>query len=70
MDEEYVSYHKQWTEGVLQERGGKGRAFSNHFLIGVYDTGISDNTVTPVQFFCSPRFFTPFEDTPRPAFDS
>ncbi len=68
MDEEYVSYHTKWTEEVLAERGEKGRAYGNRFLIGSYDTGISDMSVEPLQFFCTPRFYQPFTDTPYPVF--
>jgi len=64
MDAQYAAYHKQWTEEVLVEQGAKGQAFSNRFLIGSYDTGISDMNVTPEQFFCTPRFYIPFEDVP------
>src|SRR5207248_975929 len=66
MDEEYIATHKQWTEEVLQEAGERGRTYSNRFLIGSYDPGISDMSVTPQQFFCTSRFFTPFAETPRP----
>ena len=68
MDTEYIAYHKQWTEEVLAERGDRGRAYSNRFLIGVYDTGISDMTLLPEQYFCTPRFSTPFQSTPRSVF--
>ena len=66
MDTEYIASHKKWTEEVLQQAGARGRAYSNRFLIGAYDTGITDMSITPVQFFCTPRFLTPFQDTPRP----
>jgi len=68
MDTSYVSYHKQWTEEVLQEAGERGRAYRNRFLIGSYDTDISDMRVEPLEFFCTPRFSQPFTDTPYPVF--
>ena len=68
MDEEYIAYHKQWTEEVLQQQGDKGKGYSNRFLIGSYDTGIADNTTQPLKFFCTPRFFVPFTDTTYPLF--
>jgi len=68
MDAEYIAYHKHWTEEVLAERGDRGRAYGNRFLIGAYDTGISDMTLPPEQFFCAPRFSTPFQSTPRSVF--
>lgn len=67
---DYVSHHKQWTEEVLQEQGGRGQALSNRFFIGSYDTGISDMRTEPLQFFCTPRFYTPFHDAPHPLFDT
>lgn len=70
MADEYVAYHKQWTEEVLAERGNRGKAYGNRFLIGAYDTGIADNTLPPGQFFCTPRFYTPFHDAPYAVFDS
>ena len=70
MDAEYVAYHKQWTEEVLTERGDKGREYSNRFTIGAYDTGISDMTMPPLQFFCTPRFSTPFRDAPHTVFST
>jgi hypothetical protein len=70
MDAEYVLHHKQWTEEVLAEAGAKGHTFSNRFIIGSYDPGISDMTTPPAQFFCTPRFHTPFHDTPHAVFGS
>jgi hypothetical protein len=66
--EEYVLPHKQWTEEVLQEAEFKGRDYSSRFLIGAYDPGIRDNTLSPAQFFCTPRFSTPFLATPHALF--
>jgi Replication-relaxation len=68
MDEEYVSYHTQWTEEVLAERGEKGRGYGSRFMIGSYDSGISDMSTAPLQFFCAPRFSIPFTDTLYPVF--
>src|SRR5260221_8834187 len=68
MEAAYIAYHKQWTEEVLAERGDRGRAYSNRFLIGAYDTGISDMTLLPEQFFCAPRFSIPFLSTPHSVF--
>jgi hypothetical protein len=66
MSDEYAAQHKRWTEEVLQEKGERGRAYSNRFLIGAYDPGISDNTVMPQDFFCTSRFLPPFHNDPRP----
>jgi hypothetical protein len=68
MDEAFIASHKQWTEEVLQEAGEKGKGYSNRFLIGVYDTGISDNTLQPLKFFCTDRFHVPFSETTHPLF--
>ncbi len=68
MEAAYIAYHKQWTEEVLAERGDRGRAYGNRFLIGAYDTGISDMTLLPEQFFCAPRFSIPFLSTPHAVF--
>ena len=65
IDPAYVPSHKRWTEEVLAERGERGRAYSSRFIIGSYDTGISDMSIAPQQFFCEPRFFTPFQNAPR-----
>ena len=70
MADEYVAYHKQWTEEVLTERGDKGREYSNRFVIGAYDNGIADMSVSPAQFFCTPRFYTPFRDAPHAVFST
>jgi hypothetical protein len=61
MDEAYVDYHKIWTEEVLAEAGGRGRGYSNRFLIGAYDPSIADMTTSPVDFFCSPTFTSLFK---------
>jgi hypothetical protein len=68
MNEEDISHHKQWTEEVLQEAGERGRAYSNRFLIGSYDTGISDMSIEPLQFFCTPRFSLAFTAALYPVF--
>ena len=68
MDTEYVLPHKKWTEEVLQESGNRGREYSSRFIIGAYDTGISDMSVEPLQFFSTSRFYTPFHDAPRSVF--
>jgi hypothetical protein len=65
IDHSFVPYHKRWTEEVLQESGAKGREHSSRFIIGCYDTGISDMSVTPQQFFCDARYFTPFQNAAR-----
>src|SRR5260370_40361921 len=67
MDKEYVFYHKQCAEEVLPEAADRGRAYSNRFLLGAYDTGISDMTLPPEQFFCTPRFYTPYRDVAHPS---
>jgi len=68
MDEEYIALHKQWTEEVLQQAGEKGKRYSNRFLIGSYDKGIADNTMQPLKFFCTDRFFVPQSGTTTPLF--
>ena len=68
MDTEYVAYHKEWTEEVLTEAGDRGLGYGNRFLVGAFDTGISDMTMPPQQFFCTPRFYTPFHDAPHAVF--
>jgi len=68
MNEEYVLHHEKWTEEVLQEAGARGREYSSRFIIGAYDTRISDMSMSPEQFFCTPRFYAPFHDTPRSVF--
>ncbi len=70
VNEEYVFHHKKWTEEVLQAAGERGRGYSNRFLIGAYDTGISDMSLSPEQFFCTPRFSIPFYDAPQAVFGS
>ncbi len=70
MGEEYVTSHKQWTEEVLQAEGTRGRAYSSRFLIGSFDTGISDMSVSPAQFFCTPRFFVPFQSVAQAVFST
>jgi Replication-relaxation len=69
MDEAFVAYHKAWTEEVLAEIGDKGRGYSNRFLFGAYDKGIADMSVTPAQFFCTPRYSQPFQKAASPLFD-
>jgi len=68
-DEAFVAYHKAWTEEVLAEAGEKGRSYSNRFLIGAYDKGINDMSMPPDQFFCTPRFYAPFQDVAYPVFE-
>ncbi len=68
MDEEHATYHKHWTEEVLKQAGEQGRNSSNRFVIGAYDTGMSAQVVSPVQFFCTPRFYQPFRDAAYPVF--
>ena len=68
IDSDYVLSHKKWTEEVLAAQGERGRAYSSRFIIGSFDTGISDMSVTPQQFFCDPRFFIPFNEASRSLF--
>jgi len=68
MDEEYIALHKEWTEEVLQQAGDRGKRYSNRFLIGSYDKGIADNTMQPLKFFCTDRFFVPQSGTTTPLF--
>jgi hypothetical protein len=68
MDADAVPHIQHWTQEVLTEYKDKGRAYSSRFLIGAYDPGISDMTMPPEQFFCTPRFATPFQSTPHAVF--
>lgn len=70
LDSAYALHCKKWTEEVLAERGERGRAYTNRFTIGAYDTGISDMSIEPLQFFCMQHFYTPFRDSPHALFRS
>lgn len=70
MSEEYAIYHKQWTEEGVISVGDKRQDYASRFIIGTYETGISDMTVSPTQFFCTPRFVTPFTDEPHALFEA
>jgi Replication-relaxation len=65
IDPAYVNHHKTWTEEVLAEAGGRRQGYNNRFLIGAYEPGIRDNALSPAQFFCTPRFSIPFQDSPH-----
>ena len=68
MEKAYIASHKQWTEEVLAEREARGRDYSNRFLFGAYDPGISDMSMSPEQFFCMPRFYMPLQAAPHAVF--
>jgi hypothetical protein len=53
---------KQWTEEVLTELHKE--EYRTWFCIGAFDL-----TLSPVQFFCTPRFYKPFQTSPQEAFD-
>jgi hypothetical protein len=59
---EYVRHLQHWTEEVLTELHKE--EYRTWFCISAFDLSL-----TPVQFFCTPRFFKPFIKSPQEAFD-
>ena len=58
---EYVNHHVHWTEEVLTQL--RAEEYRNWFCIGSFDRDL-----TPVDFFCTRRFFNPFNKSPIVAF--
>ena len=59
---DYVRHLQHWTEEVLTELHKE--EYRTWFCIGDFDLSL-----TPVQFFCTPRFYKPFQKSPQEAFD-
>jgi hypothetical protein len=56
---EYVRHLKNLTEATLEEMGNEALAYRNWFCFGSFEQEMS-----PVQFFCTPRFANPFNKAP------
>jgi hypothetical protein len=61
---EFVHHLVHWTEETLQEMGDVALSYRTRFCIGLLDLSLP-----PTEFFCLPRFYEPFEDSPREVFD-
>jgi hypothetical protein len=60
-DTEYVRQLKNLTETMLEEMGTEALAYRNWFCFGSFE---QKQTLSPVHFFCTPRFYNPFNKAP------
>src|SRR5205085_2612289 len=61
-DPEFVFHLRNWTEETLRELDRE--EYRTWFCIGCLDKNL-----TPVQFFCTKRFYKPFDKSPHEVFD-